>query len=367
MNPHIAYYIALTRIENIGHVHRRILLEHFGEAEKIFKAKESTLKNIDGIGEVRARSIKLYDDFSSIEQELHFIEKNKITIYILGQPGYPLRLANCYDPPVILYGKGDVDYNAHRVVSIIGTRKQSDYGKQVTELIVQQLKELNVLIVSGLAYGIDAIAHKAAVQNGLPTVGVLAHGLDQIYPAQHTGLAREMVKNGGGLLTEFRTKSKPDRHNFPIRNRIVAGLADATIVVETAVKGGSMITAELANGYNRDVFALPGKITDERSSGCHYLIHSNKAQIFSGTQQFIEAMGWSQEKVQRKVVQKELFISLGGDEKVIADLLLDNEGLHIDEISLQCGLSSSSIAAAILQLELKGVIICKPGKMYCLV
>ena len=190
-------------------------------------------------------------------------------------------MLNCYDSPTLLYYKGEADLNGDKIVAIIGTRNHTDYGKQITEQLVEELTEQNVVVVSGLAYGIDAIAHKAAVKNNLPTVGVLAHGLDQVYPPQHTGLAKEMLKAGGGLLTEFRSKSKPDKHNFPTRNRVVAGMSDATIVIETGIKGGSMITAELANNYNKDVFAFPGKVTDTKSAGCNYLIKNNKAILLT--------------------------------------------------------------------------------------
>jgi len=220
-------------------------------------------------------------------------------------------------------------------------------------------------VISGLAYGIDAIAHKTAVKNSLRTVGVLAHGLDQVYPAQHKGLAKEMVNAGGGLLTEFRSKSKPDKHNFPARNRIVAGMSDATIVVETGIKGGSMITAELANNYNKDVFAFPGKVTDTKSAGCNYLISSNKGVLLTDAQELLELMGW-EKKGQKQAIrsQRELFIELSEDEKIIMAVLKEKNSVHIDEINFKTGLSSSSVAAAILNLELQNVVLSLPGKQY---
>jgi DNA processing protein len=216
-----------------------------------------------------------------------------------------------------------------------------------------------------MAYGVDAIAHKAAVKNNLPTVGVLAHGLDQIYPPDHSNLAKDMLKNGGGLLTEFRSKAKPDKHNFPTRNRIVAGMSDATIVIESGIKGGSMVTAELANGYNKDVFAYPGKVTDSKSAGCNYLIKSNKAMLVTDAQQLIEIMGWEEKKQKPKSKsQKEIFIELSKEEKIIVDILNEKETVHIDEINLRSGLSNSAIAAAILNLELQNVVNGLPGKVY---
>jgi DNA processing protein len=263
-----------------------------------------------------------------------------------------------------LYYKGEADLNQPKIISIIGTRSHTDYGKQITEQLIEELREQNVVIVSGLAYGIDAIGHKAAVKNNLRTIGVLAHGLDQVYPSQHTGLAKEMLKAGGGLLTEFRSKSKPDKHNFPTRNRIVAGMSDATIVVETGIKGGSMITAELANNYNKDVFAFPGKVTDTKSAGCNYLIKNNKAVLLTDARELVELMSWEEQKRPMLKKQKELFIELTEDEKIILSILREKKSVAIDEINLKSGLSSSSVAAAILSLELQNVVLSLPGKLY---
>jgi DNA processing protein len=246
----------------------------------------------------------------------------------------------------------------------VGTRNNSDYGKQATEKLIKELAVQNVLIVSGLAFGIDAIAHKSAIKNQLPTVGVLGHGLDQIYPFDHSGLAKDMIRHSGGLLTEFRSHSKPDKHNFPIRNRIVAGMSDATIVIETGIKGGSMITAELANGYNKDVFAFPGRTSDTKSAGCNYLIKNNKAVLLTDAQELIEMMGWESKRSKEKKSQKEFFIELSKDEKLIIDILKEKETANIDEINLKSGLSSSSVAAVILNLELQNVILSLPGKIY---
>ena len=235
----------------------------------------------------------------------------------------------------------------------------------MTEKLVKELASENITIVSGLAYGVDAIAHKAALKNNLSTIGVLAHGLDQVYPPDHSSLAKDMVKNNGGLLTEFRSKSKPDKHNFPTRNRIVAGMSDATIVIETGIKGGSMITAELANSYNKDVFAIPGKITDSKSAGCNYLIKNNKAILLTDTAELLQMMGWQQDrKKKEKKAQREIFIELSKDERTIIDILKEKDTVHIDEINIRSGISSSAIAAAILSLELQNVILSLPGKLY---
>jgi DNA processing protein len=365
LNADLLYQLALTEVSNIGWVQSKILAQHFGEAEKIFKAKLSTLEKIEGIGTVRASSIKTFSDFSNAEEEIKFIEKFRIKPLFITDKEYPQRLLNCYDSPTLLFYKGTADLNASKVISIVGTRTHTDYSKKITDKLIEELSSQNILIVSGMAYGVDAIAHKAAVKNNLPTVGVLAHGLDQIYPPDHSNLAKDMLKNGGGLLTEFRSQTKPDKHNFPTRNRIVAGMSDATIVIESGIKGGSMVTAELANGYNKDVFAFPGKITDSKSAGCNYLIKSNKAMLLTDAQQMIEIMGWEEKSQKLKVKsQKEIFIELSKDEKIIIDILNEKEMVHIDEINLKSGLSSSAIAAAILNLELQNVVNGLPGKMY---
>ena len=365
MTNELLYQLALTKVPNIGCVHAKILSIEFGDAEKIFKAKQSSLEKIEGIGEVRARAIKSFTDFSIAEDEIKFIEKYKIKPLFLTDKEYPQRLLNCYDSPSLLFYRGDADLNTSKIVAIIGTRNFSDYGKQITEKLVKELSAQNVLVVSGMAFGIDAIAHKAAYKNKLPTVGILAHGLDQIYPAEHANLAKEMLKHGGGLLTEFCSKTKPDKHNFPTRNRIVAGMSDATIVIESGIKGGSMITAELANGYNKDVFAFPGKVTDTKSAGCNYLIKSNKAMLLTDAQELIEVMGW-EEKSRKSGVrsQRELFIELTKDEKIVVDILKEKETVTIDEINLQSGLSSSAVAIAILNMEMQGVVSSLPGKLY---
>ena len=361
----LLYQLALTEVPNIGWVHAKILAQQFGSAENIFKAKQQLLEKIEGIGEIRARSIKAFTNFSEGEDEIKFIEKYKIKPLFLTDENYPKRLLNCYDSPTLLFYKGDADLNASKVVAIIGTRNHTEYGKHQTDKLIKELTSQNILVVSGMAFGIDAIAHKAAIKNELTTIGVLGHGLDQIYPPEHSNLAKEMLKQGGGLLTEFRSNTKPDKHNFPTRNRIVAGMSDATVVIETGEKGGSMITAELANGYNKDVFALPGRVTDNKSAGCNFLIRNNKAMLLTDAEELIEVMGWEEKSQKSKVKsQKELFIELTKDEKIIIDILKEKDLIHIDELNLKSGLSNSSMAAAILNLELQGVVATLPGKLY---
>jgi DNA processing protein len=365
MDPELLYQLALTLVPNIGPVQAKILLQHCN-AEEIFHAKRSFLEKIEGIGTARALSIKNFNGFDRAEKEIAFIERYKIRPLFITNKDYPQRLLNCYDSPTLLFYKGVADLNNSKVVAIIGTRSNTDYARQLTEELVNDLAGRSILVVSGLAFGVDAIAHKAAVKNGLPTVGVLAHGLEQVYPPVHSGLAREMINSGGGLLTEFSSGIQPDKHNFPSRNRIVAGMSDTTIVIETGLKGGSMITAELANGYNKDVFAFPGKITDAKSAGCNHLIKNNKAVLLTGAEDLLQAMQWEENPSNKKAIKKQraLFIELSGDEKLVVEILQKEETLHIDEIRAKSGLSSSRIAACILNLELQSLLLSLPGKMY---
>jgi DNA processing protein len=364
MTDELLYQIALTQVPQIGFVQARILVQHLGSASAIFKTAPSTLEKIEGIGEVRARSIRKFSDFESAKKEIAFLEKYQVNPLFMTDADYPQRLLHCYDLPVLLYYKGKKNLNASKIIAIVGTRSNTEYGKHFTEKFIKDLAAHQVVVASGLAFGIDAVAHKAAMKNNLATIGVLGHGLDQMYPPQHKALAKEMVSEGGGILTEFRSGVKPDKHNFPGRNRIVAGISDATIVIETGVKGGSLITADLANSYHRDVFALPGRVSDQKSMGCNQLIQSNKAILLTDAQQFIQVMGWEEKENIQRLQQRTLFIELSGDEKRVIEILHEKEVMHIDELNARTGLSNSAIAAAILNLELQNVIACLPGRLY---
>lgn len=363
MQDELYYQVALTLVPELGAIRARQLVDHFGTASAVFKAKKKEIAVIEGIGEACARSIKEWDDFGAAEAEIRFTEQHDIRTTFLTDPAYPQRLLHCYDPPTLLYYTGNADLNHRYIVSIIGTRNHTDYGRQVTEQLVADLQEQQVMIVSGLAFGIDAVAHRSALQYGLPTIGVLGHGLDTVYPMQHRSLARE-ISGQGALLTEFRRHTQPDKHNFPRRNRIVAGMADATIVIETANKGGSMITAELAYTYNRDLFAVPGKITDPKSIGCLQLIKQNKAMVYTSAEDLQHILGWVEKKKPVIKKQKELFIELNPDEKIIVNLLSEQEGAPIDILYLRSGLSSSTVAAVLLKLELQNIVVSLPGKIY---
>jgi DNA processing protein len=365
MSQNLLYQIALTLVPNIGDVRAKALLEKFGDAEKIFKASKTSLENIEGIGTIAANAIKYFNDFAICEAEISFIEKSKITPLFITDENYPKRLLNSYDSPTMLYYRGNADLNCSKIISIVGTRANSDYGKNICEKILEDLAAENVLVLSGLAFGIDSIAHKAALKNNLKTVGVMAHGLDKIYPAQNKTLAKEMLLQGG-LLTDFMSGTNPDRQNFPRRNRIVAGMCDALVVIESSAKGGSLITAELANGYNKDVFAVPGRVNDSRSEGCNFLIKNNKALLITCADDLMHIMNWKTTPKKAKQ-QRELFIELTADERIIIDILQQQEGIQIDELYFKSKLSSSAVAQALLMLEMQGVVASLPGKIYKLI
>lgn len=363
MQKELLYQIALTLIPNIGDVNAKALVSHFGSAEPIFSASKKVLDEIEGIGSIRAASIRNFKDFSRAEEEIDFIKKYKITPLFITDKAYPQRLLNCYDSPPLLYYKGSADLNVAKMIAIVGTRTHDDYGKKICEKLIEELVNEDVIVVSGLAFGIDSIAHKASLKNKIPTIGVLAHGLDRVYPSQNATMAKQMISQGG-LLTEFKSNTIPDKQNFPGRNRIVAGMTDATIVIESGIKGGSLITAELANGYNKDVFAFPGRVDDSKSEGCNYLIRNNKAALITCANDLLEIMGWKKSKKISPKKQRELFIEFTSEEKIIVDILQIQEQMQIDELYFKSKLSSSEVAKALLMLEMQGIVSSLPGKIY---
>jgi DNA processing protein len=362
MNKDLIYQIALTLVPNIGDVRAKSLIETFGDAESIFKTAKKNLENIEGIGTIAANALKQFSDFTICENEIRFIEKNKITPLFITDENYPQRLLNCYDSPSLLYYKGNADLNSSKIISIVGTRNNSDYGKHICEKLIEELASENILIISGLAFGIDSIAHKSSLKNNLKTVGVVAHGLDKIYPAQNKLLAKEMLSQGG-MLTDFKSGTNPDKQNFPKRNRIVAGICDALVVIESSAKGGSLITAELANSYNKDVFAIPGRVNDSRSEGCNYLIKNNKSLLITSADDLLHIMNWK-EAPKKVKQQRELFIELTEEERIITDILSTQDTIQIDQLYFKSGLSSSAVAQALLMLEMQGVVSSLPGKVF---
>lgn len=362
MPSELFYQIALTRIPSIGDIIIKKLIEHFGSAEAIFKARRFDLERVVNIGSMRAAALKSFNDFNRVEEEISFIEKYKITPLFCTDGAYPKKLLECYDTPSLLYFKGNTPLNARRMVGIVGTRKPGAYGSLMAEQLVTGLSNAGVTIVSGLAYGIDVIAHKTALRTAIPTVGVLAHGLDRIYPPMHKNVATAMIEQGG-LLTDYISGTLPDKQNFPRRNRIVAGLCDVTIVIESGLKGGSLITAELANGYNRDVCAVPGRVDDPLSAGCNWLIKQHKAALITGADDVLSLMGWqAAEQISKK--QHLLFQDLTREEEAILIILQEKSPRHIEEFYGATQLSGSEIAQSLFTLEMQQVVRRLPGEMY---
>ncbi|WP_295116611.1 DNA-processing protein DprA [uncultured Chitinophaga sp.] len=365
MTEETRYQLALTQIPQIGDIVAKELLQHFGEASAIFKARIAELEKIPGIGTVRARAIKQFNDFARTDEEITFMSRYQIQPIFYTSPAYPQRLQHCTDAPVMLYFKGHADLNASRIVNIVGTRRPTEYGKTICRDMVTELGLHDITIISGLAYGIDVEAHKTAIACNAPTIGILAHGLDRIYPATHHNIAKQMLANGG-LLTDFMSDTQPDKQNFPSRNRIVAGMSDVTIVIESGEKGGSLITADIAISYNRDVMAIPGRINDDRSAGCLQLVKANKAALITGAGDVMEMMGWQAHQKKESVRQKELFISLNREEQQLVSLFQHKKQLHIDEIYRECQLPGSQVAATLLNLEIQAVVKALPGNCYML-
>lgn len=363
MTDHLKYKIALTLIPNIGDILAKKLLAYCGSAEQVFKEKRSTLEKIPGIGSVYAQSIINHSIFDRAEAEMRFIQDHHIQPIFYQDAAYPKRLTYCEDSPVMLYFKGNANLNVEKIISIVGTREATDYGKSICDQLIRDLSGYQVLIVSGLAHGIDAYAHRAALDHQLQTVCVLAHGLDKIYPAINRPLANKMLESGG-WLSDFISFTKADKENFPSRNRIVAGISDATIVVESKAKGGSLITAEIANSYNRDVFAFPGRVDDPYSAGCNNLIKQHKAALIQSAADVIYLLGWEKSTAITAPVQKQLFVELKPNEELIVMILKEKQQLPIDELCLLCKLPMSVVSSLLLTLEFAGIIKSLPGKVY---
>ncbi|MBW7913530.1 MAG: DNA-protecting protein DprA [Taibaiella sp.] len=356
------YRIALTFVQEVGPITAKTLVEHYGTAEAIFKAPLKELKSLSGLGETRTKGFRDEALFPRVEEELNYIQKHSVRVLWFWDDDYPHRLKNCTDAPVLLYYTGNANLSPEKAVAVVGTRKYSDYGQRATEQLVEELKDMGITIISGLAHGIDTIAHKAALKHGLPTIGVVGHGLDKMYPAANRNLAKEMITNGG-VLSEYPSGTPGDRAHFPMRNRIVAGLSDITVVVESDIKGGALITARVADSYNRDVAAFPGRIYDAKSSGCNELIRTNIASMITCADDLLELMNWK-EAGKKKPVQKQLFINLSPEEKTVYDVLGSKDMVHADELLHLCNMTSSQLASTLLMMEMQGLVKALPGKFY---
>lgn len=361
------YSIALTMIPGVGHIGAKRLVDGMGSTADVFRLRNELPDRLPGVSR---RIVEALDAPRAIErarEELAFVQKKQIRCLTLADEAYPSRLRECEDAPVVLFFRGNADLNALRIVSVVGTRRTTDYGLQTCATFLRELKELcpDVLVVSGLAYGIDIQAHREALANSLPTVGVLAHGLDRIYPSVHRKTAVEMLAQGG-LLTEFLSGTMPDRYNFISRNRIVAGMSDAVVVVESAEKGGSLITAGLAGSYNRDCFAFPGRAGDTSSRGCNLLIRENKASLLLSAEDLVTDMGWMEKTAPAngECVQRSLFLNLSDEEQLVVRLLEQQGDLQINTLVVAANIPVHRMNAILFELEMKGVVRVLAGGVY---
>lgn len=360
--------IALTKIKGIGPKNGRALLAYCGSVEAIFESSKKQLLHIPGIGHTIIEAIANNKSaLKEAEKELEFIDRHHITALWIEDDAYPKRLKNCEDAPLLLYYKGSADLNPSRTISIVGTRTATPYGKKLCEELIHNLKGLSVQVISGLAYGIDVHAHRQSVKNEINTVAVLGHGLDRIYPAAHREIASKILMQGG-ILTEFTSGTNPDKQNFPMRNRIIAGLADVTVVIEAAHRGGALITAEIANSYNRDVCAFPGAVDQAYSAGCNYLIKTNRAHLIRNAEDLCYLMNWETSTYKSSSRQLKLIPEeLTKDESKVYHYILDQVQVSIDAISLYCDWPQSKLAIILLEMEMKNILLSLPGKIYRLI
>ncbi len=361
-NTELLSLIALTQIKLIGPVSIRNLISYCGSASNVFQAGKNKLLQVPGIDEIRSQLILSSKDFSSAKKELEFIEHNHIECIPYYASSYPQRLSNINDAPAMLYYKGTSVLNNTKCIGIVGTRKATAYGKLMVEKLIEGIAPYSPIIISGLAYGIDIMAHKAALHHGLNTVAVLGYGLNTIYPGSNKSTADKML-NHGGLITEYRTDQGMQPEYFADRNKIIAGLCDAVIVIESAEKGGALITAQYAADYNRDVFAVPGRSGDQLSEGCNNLIKNNKAALIDDPYDLIKVMSWDVE-LDNKSRQRLLLFDLSEQEQMVFDFLKTNVDCHIDTITTQNNMPHSRVASVLLELEIKGAVMALPGKRY---
>lgn len=365
--------IALSRLRGLGLLNARVLVDALGSAEAVFDHRHELLAHVP---DARPRLLNAFahadEALGEAERELEFVLSKHLKVYTLTEDDYPQRLKECPDAPLALFGCGTADLNAQRIVSVVGTRRCSEYGREVCRNFVADLSRRcpDVVVVSGLAYGIDICAHRAALDHGLSTVGILAHGLDTIYPSMHRGTAAEMVQGNGGLLTEYGCGTVPEKGNFVRRNRIVAGLCDACVVVESLAKGGSLITAEAAMAYNRDVFAFPGRVYDENSGGCNKLIRDNRASLILCAEDLLHAMGWPdvlENKSEKRTAQQDLFVELSDEEKTVAEVLKSVDDMHVNQLSVCTNIPYSRLVTLLFDMEVKGLLKVLGGARYRLV
>lgn len=355
--------LRLQNVPNIGDVTAKKLIAHCGSPSGVFQDKKQRLQKIDGVGSMVLRHLFDKAHLEAAEQEFEYILNQGIEYTYFMDRDYPSYLKHCLDGPILLFRKGKIDLDGRRIISVVGTRNITSYGMSFCESFIEEIAPLNPIIVSGFAYGVDICIQRAAIKHGLQTIGCLAHGLNQFYPKVHSVYGPEVEKNGG-FLTEFWSTSNPERENFLKRNRVIAGLSEATIVIESAEKGGSLVTAEIANGYNRDVFAVPGRVNDKYSSGCHNLIKQQKAHLLTSATDLIYMLGWELEDRKLQPIQKQLFVEMDVTEKAIYDHLQKTGKQLLDSIALDCNLPIFRASSTLLNMEMKGVIRPLPGKLF---
>lgn len=360
---HLKYTLALQHVSKIGDTTAKKLIKQCGSAEAVFKEKKENLLKIDGIGQIILNELFLTNHLDAAEDELRFIKDENIKHHHFTDDTYPQNLKHCIDSPILLFESGNINLNNKHIISIVGARKITTSGIAFCEKLVEELAIYKPIIVSGFAYGTDITAHKAAVKNNLQTIGCLAHGLNQIYPKVHKKYVAE-VENNGGFFSDFWSSDSFDRNNFLKRNRIIAGISQATIVIESAEKGGSLVTADIANSYNRDVFAVPGRVTDSQSVGCNNLIKQQKAHLLSTPLDVPYILNWKLEDLKKPVVQKQLFVQLDDNEKTIYNFLKQNDKQLLDSIAINCNMPTYKLAGILLNMELKGVVRPLPGKLF---
>ena len=357
--------LRLQKCKAVGDILAKKLIVNVGDVSQIFKEKATSLSKINGIGNHVLKNLFNEENLKLATQELKYIKDNAVSYSYFLEDDYPNNLQHCIDSPILLFKDGNLDLSNQKIISIVGTRNMSSYGRDFCNKLIEDLAQYNPIIVSGFAYGVDICAHKAAVKNNLQTIAVLAHGLEQIYPKVHKKYINQVNENGG-FLSEFWHNEAPLRENFLKRNRIVAGISKATIIIESAVKGGSLVTADIANSYNKDVFAVPGRTTDLYSKGCNNLIKSNRAFLLNSAQEIVKMLNWDLNE-KPKTIQPQLFLELNENEQKIYDLLHKKGKQLLDVISLECNIPIYQLSAILLQMELKGVSKPLPGKMFELV
>lgn len=358
--------VALHATPGIGDYLLKQLIAYCGSAEQVFKHAKSRLLKIPNVGEKTVDAILSRQYFHLAERELRQAEKENVSLVAFMEPTYPHRLREIEDAPALLYIKGTTNFNHQKIIGIVGTRQATDYGKSVVERLLAEVTSHQPIILSGLAYGIDIAAHKHALKNNLITVGVLGSGLDVIYPSAHKETVKKMLAEGGALVSENPFGTQPDAHNFPARNRIIAGLCDALIVVEAALKGGALITADIANSYQKDVFAVPGSIDAPFSEGCNFLIKTNKAHLLQSVKDLEYIMNWSaDEPIQKIATPEQLSLSLSDPAEIaIVEAFRGRDTISIDELRMQTGFTPGTLATALLSLEMQNKLIPLPGKHY---